>query len=101
MLLAGVVGAQPPDGAKPVGADTPAAADPSPDLLKQARAAGFKPEKRNGVTRYCVESADIGTRFSTKKCYDEDRLAMILQQRQLQREQTQHIGCGGACAAGH
>jgi hypothetical protein len=86
-------------------ADTARTADagevklPSAETIKKARLAGYKPEKHKGAIQFCMEDADIGTHFKTKKCYDEDRLALILQQQQLQREQLLHIGCtgGGAC----
>jgi hypothetical protein len=72
---------------------------PSADTIKKARDGGLKPEVRKGVTVFCWEDADIGSRFKTKKCVDEFMLAQILEIRQLQREQLQRSGScnGGAC----
>jgi hypothetical protein len=82
-VLAGAVGVALAD-------DVPAS--PSPETIKKARDAGLKPEVRKGVTVFCWEDADIGSRFKTKKCVDEARLAEVLEQRQAQRDQ---MGRGG------
>ena len=93
---------QAPEPAKaPTSAAAPPAdkapAGPSADTLKKARAGGLKPEVRNGVTVFCWEDADIGTRFKTKKCVNEDQLAQILEIRQAQRDQMNRSSCTGAC----
>lgn len=79
---------QPP---QPTSSDT-AAASPSPETIKKARDAGLKSEVRKGVTIFCWEDADIGTRFKTKKCVDETRLAELIEQRQAQRDQLNRGG---------
>jgi hypothetical protein len=93
LLGSGSVGlaiADPPD---PKPADAPdAAAAPSPETLKKARDAGLKPEVRKGVTVYCWEDADIGTRFKTKKCVDDTRLAEVIEQRQAAKDQLTRGG---------
>ena len=76
---------QPPD-QKPSDAAPPAAPGPDAATLKKARDAGLKPEVRKGVTVFCWEDADIGSRFKTKKCVDESRLDDIIAQRQAQRD---------------
>ena len=43
------------------------AIDPSADMLKKARMAGYRPETKNGTTMYCQETANIGTRFPKAK----------------------------------
>ncbi len=66
-----------------------APAAPSPDMLRRAREAGFKPELHNGVTTYCVKDdrADTGTHFSApKRCYDESQVLAILDQRAQTRD---------------
>jgi hypothetical protein len=66
-------------------ASAPAA--PSADLIKKARAAGFKPEtQKDGTTMFCYKDADTGTRFQTKKCVDQDHLNAVLNLRQNERE---------------
>jgi hypothetical protein len=63
-----------------------ATTSPSPDLVKRAKEAGFKPEVRNSVTVYCWKDADIGSRLPTKKCVGEDQLEIMLERRQAQRD---------------
>jgi hypothetical protein len=70
----------------------PATTTPSPETLKMARDNGLKPEVRKGVTVYCWEDADVGTRFKTKKCVDEARLPDVIAQRQAQRDQLTRGG---------
>lgn len=114
ILLTGTAGAQ--DAAAPAPAPTadksPAAASPAPSgdapkdtgpsaaTLKAARQAGLHPETKNGVTMFCWEDANIGTRFKTKKCVDESRLGEVLEQRQLLQEQMRRSGCGGSACGG-
>jgi hypothetical protein len=57
----------------------------SADVLKQARQLGLRPETSQGVTRYCRTDASLGTRFPTKKCYDEAGLAMLADQIRIQK----------------
>lgn len=74
---------------------------PSPATLKLARQAGLRTQVRNGVTLFCWEDANIGTRFKTTKCVNESRLAEVLEQRQTLRDQLQKSGgCGGAVCGG-
>jgi hypothetical protein len=76
-----------------------ASESPPADLVKQAREAGFKPEVRNGVTVFCWNDADIGSRLSTKKCVREAQLRVILDRRQAQRDALQTVPTAGV--AGH
>jgi hypothetical protein len=62
---------------------------PSAETLKKAKSLGMRPEVRKGVTVYCWEDADIGTRFSTKKCVNEDGLADKIRQLEAQKLQIQ------------
>jgi hypothetical protein len=39
---------------------------------KRLKAAGYKPEVRNGVTLFCRNETRIGTRFETKTCSEGD-----------------------------
>jgi hypothetical protein len=68
---------------------------PSAETLNRAKAVGLRPEVRKGVIVYCWEDADIGTRFATKKCVDENALAdkirkLESQKLQIQQQQGQH-----------
>jgi hypothetical protein len=78
-------------------------AGPSADTLKKARVAGYRPETKNGITMYCQETANIGTRFPTKKCLDEQQLKGVLDiQHQQQDSMRKPINCTGGpgCGAG-
>jgi len=72
-------------------ATRPAASTPSADTLKKARAGGFKPEVQKGVTKYCINDAETGTRFPTKRCYDEMQMLSILNLRQDTRDALQKL----------
>lgn len=74
-----------------------AAAGPSEATLKLARSAGLKPEVQGGVTMFCWRDTDVGTRFATKKCVDENGLMMILDRRQEQRDSLLTVPCQGGC----
>lgn len=98
MFAVAVIGAatsansqSPPPAAGVPAADKPPAADtapatPSAETLKRAKSVGLRPEVRKGVTVYCWEDATIGTRFTTKKCVDEDQLADMVSQREAQQD---------------
>lgn len=76
--------------------------EPSPAVLKEARREGFRPKKRNGVTQFCYTDATLGTRFETEKCFDQQHMEMMVQQREDQRRQLQQPGaCTGAACSGH
>jgi hypothetical protein len=65
-------------------ANTTSAKTPA-DVLKQARQLGLRPEIFKGVTRYCRTDASLGTRFTSKKCYDEAGLAMLADSIQIEK----------------
>jgi hypothetical protein len=68
-------------------ASTAAPSGPSPEFLKKARSAGYKPETKSGVTQYCSsKAAEIGTHFETKRCYSESQLVSVLNAEQDQRD---------------
>jgi hypothetical protein len=66
-------------------------------FAKKAKDFGWHPEVRQGVTVYCREAPVIGSRFTEKKCADEARLAVILEQQEFDRDQLKQRGCGGNC----
>jgi hypothetical protein len=89
-------------GSKPVSSATDASSEPSPEVLKEARREGFKPKKRNGVTQFCYSDATLGTRFETEKCYDQQHMEMLVQQREDQRNLMRQPGaCSGSSCSGH
>jgi hypothetical protein len=78
-----------------------ATAKPTDDaaFAKKAREFGWQPEVRQGVTVYCREAPVIGSRFTEKKCANEARLAVILEQQEFERDQLKQRGCGGNCGS--
>ena len=82
---------------KPASSATDASAEPSPELVKEARREGFKPKKRNGVTQFCQTSVQINTRFPSETCVDEAHLKMLVEQRQDQRNQLSQPGACTTC----
>lgn len=86
--------APPPATSAPTTAAEPAAvppADSSPpgpsaETLRRAKSVGLRPEKRKNGTVYCWEDATTGTRFTTKKCVDEDQLSDMIAQREAQQD---------------
>jgi hypothetical protein len=78
-----------------------ATAKPSDDaaFAKKAREFGWQPEVRQGATVYCREAPVIGSRFTEKKCANQARLAVMLEQQEFERDQLKQRGCGGNCGA--
>jgi hypothetical protein len=63
--------------------------------------AGYRPETKNGTTMYCQETANIGTRFPTKKCLNEQQLNGVLDiQHQQQDSMRKPINCTGGPGCG-
>jgi len=62
------------------------AAQPSPETVKKARELGLRPEVHKGVTMYCWQDSNIGSRFPTKKCADADQLDDIIAQREAAKD---------------
>jgi hypothetical protein len=76
---------------------TTASTAPSAETIKKARQLGLIARKRKGKTMYCQDVADVGTRFATEHCYDEDNLDTITRELQAAREQMhKSSACGGA-----
>ena len=40
--------------------------------------AGFKAVKRGEIVVYCYKDATVGTRFKTRKCYNEEQLRVYI-----------------------
>jgi hypothetical protein len=73
---------------------------PSADLLKKARNAGLHTKVKQGVVYYCKTEADMGSRFTSEHCYDENQLAQFLIRQQAARDQLSNSTCGGAACSG-
>ena len=74
--------------------DIPADAKPQDDAVASERSAkaeasatkdlgfelppGFKAVKRGEIVVYCYKDATVGTRFKTRKCYNEEQLRVYL-----------------------
>jgi hypothetical protein len=87
---------------KPASSETAASSEPSPEVLKEARREGFKPKKRDGVTKFCYTDATLGTRFETEKCFDQHHMEALVQQREDQRNLLRQPGaCTGSACGGH
>ena len=100
----------PPSPSAPTATPTPPAASPAPaapagpsaDTLKKARVAGYHPETKNGTTMYCQETANLGTRFPTKKCLDESQLQSVMDVHDSQADSLRQPGaCAGVTCTGH
>jgi hypothetical protein len=57
--------------------DTAAGDKDSAVVVKQLRAAGYRPEQYNGETYYCRKEVQLGTRFEKKTCGTAQELAQI------------------------
>ena len=68
-----------------------APAKPSEETVKKAKSLGLRPEVSKGVTRYCVEDANTGTRFPTKKCWSEIQLDDAIAQRQAMQDDMRRM----------
>jgi hypothetical protein len=82
--------------ASPSSSASNASDEPSPQLLKEARREGFRPKKRNGETQFCYTDKSTGTHFETEKCYNQQQMEQVVQQRQDERDQLhQQSACTG------
>jgi hypothetical protein len=73
---------------------------PPADVLKKARDAGYHTKVRHGVVYYCKVDADLGTRFLTEKCLDEDQLITTLLRLDAARDQLRNSPCAGSGCSG-
>jgi hypothetical protein len=71
-------------------ASNPAPAAPSDETLKKAKAVGLHVETRKGEPVYCYEDANLGTRFTTKKCVNASQLDGLIAQRQATKDAATH-----------
>jgi hypothetical protein len=76
---------------------------PSPELLKKARVAGYRPKTKDGVTTFCMKETETGSRLQSKEeCIDQDHLQMVIDARQAQHDVLQATkACSGAACGAH
>lgn len=70
---------------KSASAQTPA--DLSAQLIKDARDAGFKPTHVRGALMFCRTAIELGSNFPVRTCYNEQQVAVKIQEYQAQRDQ--------------
>lgn len=68
---------QPPDAAVASGKLPTAEASATKDLGFELPP-GFKAVKRGEIVVYCYKDATVGTRFKTRKCYNEEQLRVYI-----------------------
>jgi len=66
-------------------------------IVKKAKQTGWRPEVHNGNTVYCRNDAEVGSRFSTRRCVSEIQLANLIEQAEFDKDQLKQRGCGGNC----
>lgn len=66
-------------------------------VVKKATRSGWRPEVQNGNTVYCRNDAEVGSRFSVRRCVSEMQLAVLIEQAEFDRDQLKQRGCGGSC----
>jgi hypothetical protein len=77
----------------------PASADksaPSAELVNRAKSVGMHPETHHGQTVFCHEDASLGSRFTTKKCYNENELDAYITQREAAKSVIQQTLTGAS-----
>jgi hypothetical protein len=68
-------------------------------MSKKAKQFGWRPEVQKGTTVYCRNDAEVGSRFSTKRCVGESQLATLIEQAEFDKDQLKQRGCGGNCGS--
>ncbi len=71
------------------------AADSSPQLVRDARNAGFKPETIRGNLMFCRTAIELGSSFPVRTCYDKDQVKIKIHEYQTERnelEQQHNLG---------
>jgi hypothetical protein len=70
-------GTKPPDAAPASEKSTTAEASATKDLGFELPP-GFKAVKRGEIVVFCYKDATVGTRFKTRKCYNEEQLRVYI-----------------------
>ena len=85
------------DGAPPVktAAAAQKPADSQAQLIRDARAAGFKPETIKGSQMFCRTAVELGSNFPVRTCYDSDQVKIKIQEYTEQRNQMEQMHSSG------
>src|SRR6185312_6792037 len=77
-------------------ATAPAAQKKAADqLIRDARNAGFKPQKVGGNLMFCRTATELGSSFPVRTCYNEDQVRIKIQEYQAQRQQLEGMHSSG------
>ena len=64
-------------------------------LIRDARNAGFKPQKVGGNLMFCRTATELGSSFPVRTCYNEDQVRIKIQEYQAQRQQLEGMHSSG------
>lgn len=64
-------------------------ADPSPELLRDARNAGFRTQEVRGNLMFCRVAVELGSNFPVRTCYNEEQVKIKIHEYQTQRNQLE------------
>ena len=59
--------------------------------MKDARNAGFKPEKIRGSLMFCRTAVELGSNFPVRTCYNAQQVTQKIQEYQTERNQLQQM----------
>lgn len=76
-----------PPGAPANAATGGKAADPSAQLIRDARNAGFKPMQVRGALMFCRIAVELGSNFPVRTCYNEQQTEIKIREYRTQRSQ--------------
>ncbi|MGH8325365.1 MAG: hypothetical protein ACRET2_01225 [Steroidobacteraceae bacterium] len=65
--------------------------DEDAQLMKDARNAGFKPEKIRGNLMFCRTAVELGSSFPVRTCYNAYQVTQKIQEYQTERTQLQQM----------
>ena len=69
--------------------------DSTARLIRDARSAGFKPERVKGTLMFCRMAKELGSNFPVRTCYDEQQTKIKIHQYQTQRNQLEQMHSSG------
>lgn len=64
-------------------------ADPSAQLIRDARNAGFKPQIVGGNQMFCRVAIELGSNFPVRTCYNGEQVKIKIHEYQAQRDQME------------
>ncbi|HZT01013.1 MAG TPA: hypothetical protein VFA39_01970 [Steroidobacteraceae bacterium] len=81
--------------AAPAAAAAAAQKKAADQLIRDARNAGFKPQKVGGNLMFCRTATELGSSFPVRTCYNEDQVRIKIQEYQAQRQQLEGMHSSG------